>query len=118
MTTDRLISLNAAIEAVLSVPPGTPCRGLAIREALCALPDAWQPIETAPRDGSWIALAGGSIEYGWDGNTEPPYVVGQCSNWLNEETADPNWQFAWYDFGYYGEYKNPTHWMPLSEPQK
>ena len=71
----------------------------------------WQPIETAPRDGTWVLLAGGSIEYGWDGDSAPAVVAGQCVR------PDPEcWQFAWYDGGYYGEYENPTHWMPLPEP--
>lgn len=65
----------------------------------------WQPIETAPRDGSWVLLTGGDIDYGWDGENKPPLVVGQYVN--------GGWQFAWYDSGHYGEYKHPSHWMPL-----
>lgn len=65
----------------------------------------WQPIETAPRDETWILLTGGIIDYGWHNGDKPPVVVGQ--------SAKEGWQFAWYDGGYYGEYENPTHWMPL-----
>ena len=72
----------------------------------------WQPIETAPRDGTWILLTGGSIEYSWDGDSQPAAVVGQYAIALTTE----RWQFAWYDGGYYGEYVDPTHWMPLPEP--
>jgi hypothetical protein len=68
----------------------------------------WQPIETAPKDGTWVLLTGGDIDYGWDGGFKPSVVSGQ---W-----ADTRWQFAWYDSGYYGEYENPTHWMPLPPP--
>jgi len=75
----------------------------------------WQPIETAPKDGTWVLLSGGSIYYGWDGETFPPHVVAQFIGGpkYREEQC---WQFAWYDGGYYGEYENPTHWMPLPAP--
>lgn len=69
----------------------------------------WQSIETAPKDGSWVMLSGGRIDYGWDGESAPRVVVGQ---WANRAEC---WQFAWYDGGYYGEYENPTNWMPLPE---
>ena len=71
----------------------------------------WQPIETAPKDGTWILLSGGNIDYGWDNGERPPAVVGQYVLFHRKGS----WQFAWYDGGYYGEYENPTHWMPLPE---
>ena len=61
----------------------------------------WQPIETAPRDGTWILLTGGSVGWDWDGDSKPRVVAAQFS----ERNA-----------GHYGEYENPTHWMPLPEP--
>ena len=76
----------------------------------------WQPIETAPRDGTWILLMGGEIVYGWHSPSVPPMVVGQYTTHLNGQEVEPHWQFAWYDGGYYGEYENPTHWMPLPAP--
>lgn len=81
----------------------------AIETALEALTNPWQPIESAPRDGSWVLLTGGTIDYGWDGDTIPPVVIGQSC-------GESDWQFAWYDCGYYGEYENPTHWQPLPTP--
>ena len=77
-------------------------------------PSAWQPIESAPRDGEWIMLGGGKIVYGWYAE-QPPLVVGQ---WTTDAGGgdEGRWQFAWYDGGYYGEYEAPTHWMPLPEP--
>lgn len=65
----------------------------------------WQDIATAPRDGTWVLLTGGLIDYGWDGETQPPAVVAQAYG--------VGWQFAWYDGGHYGEYEAPTRWMPL-----
>jgi hypothetical protein len=77
----------------------------------------WQPIETAPKDGTWVLLSGGKIYYGWDGDSQPGVVSGQFSHWFNgSERSGGAWQFAWYDGGYYGEYESPTHWMPLPKP--
>ena len=75
----------------------------------------WRGIESAPRDGAWIQLAGGTIQYGWEAE-HPPAVIGQWSNYLNGGLVDDHWQFAWYEGGYYGEYCNPTHWRPLDAP--
>lgn len=75
----------------------------------------WQPIATAPKDGSWVLLSGGYIDYGWDAEDNPHCVVGQ--SYASRNWGDC-WQFAWYDSGYYGIYNNPTHWMPLPEPPK
>ena len=76
----------------------------------------WQPIETAPKDGAWALLTGGRIDYGWDGHDKPRVVAAQWTDCLNGGTTDWHWQFAWYDGGYYGEYIDPTYWMPLPEP--
>lgn len=67
----------------------------------------WQPIETAPRNGAWVLMTGGNSDYGWDGDTFPDVVSAQFVN--------GEWQFAWYDGGYYGVYDGPTHWMPLPD---
>jgi hypothetical protein len=63
----------------------------------------WQPIETAPKDGTHILA--------WR-NNNPPTVV----HWFDDPEAPgfytsvneiaPNYPF------------NPTHWMPLPEPPK
>ena len=81
----------------------------------------WQPIATAPKDGTWLLLAGGAIDYGWDGDDQPSCVAGQWTTELNGQTREKGcWQFAWYDGGYYGEYEAPTHWQhlpPVPDPQ-
>jgi Protein of unknown function (DUF551) len=68
----------------------------------------WKPIETAPKDSSWVLLKGGEVDYHYDHNAKkPPCVVGQYLT---------RWEFASYDGGCYGEYENPTHWMELPKP--
>lgn len=78
----------------------------------------WAPIATAPRDGTWVLLTGGKCDD--DEGDEPRRpVVAQWTTDLNGNTVDGHWRLAWYDcdyYGYYGEYSNPTHWMPLPPP--
>lgn len=70
----------------------------------------WQPIATAPRDGSWILLAGGEVDYQWDYDEQPPMVVG----FLHQgPLLGDLWMMGYFESGYIGEYENPTHWMPL-----
>lgn len=73
----------------------------------------WQPIETAPKDGTWILVSGGRTD---DEGDDRDVAVVQWTNYLNGETTEWHWQFAWYEGGYYGLYKNPTHWMQLPDP--
>ena len=61
----------------------------------------WQPIETAPKDGTWIVIcdgrhAGCFLAAYWDGDEEAPY------KWFTV------------DGSYHADF--PTHWMPLPEP--
>lgn len=67
--------------------------------------DEWQPIDTAPRDGTRIL--------GWCGNyTDICYLenkwidsaVGLQKVWMTDSCVD------------FGGYENPTHWMPLPNP--
>ena len=75
----------------------------------------WQPIETAPKDGTWILLAGGKVE---DDEDEFRMAIAKWTNYLSGRTTDWHWQHCFYDGGYYGSYDGPTHWMPLPEPPK
>ena len=59
----------------------------------------WQPIETAPKDGTPILI--------WDGEIQ--YV---CA-WVQRTPGD--WRWFEFDGEFYHSYK-PTHWMPLPEP--
>jgi len=74
----------------------------------------WQPIETAPKDGTWVLLfVPAEIP---DEDRGRHICAGQWSDQLNGRTAPPRWMFAWFDGGYYGYAGPPTHWMPLPEP--
>ena len=64
----------------------------------------WQPIETAPKDGTRLILGFALAESSWVG--EGYYHVGDC-NWY-EANTDPT--DSWSDSC------SPTHWRPLPAP--
>lgn len=75
----------------------------------------WQPIETAPKDGVAVLLWGGRP----DRCSDEMHPVDE--HWLMPRPVsgwwDHNrWRYCLYDSGYYGDYENPTHWMPLPDP--
>lgn len=76
----------------------------------------WQPIETAPTDGSTILVFVPSIHEGLIGNvrsarfehrvtTVNTLIVDDYTGWREVTSAD---------IGYV--LRNPTYWMPLPEP--
>jgi hypothetical protein len=76
----------------------------------------WQPIETAPKDGTEIDV--------WCGGEFPRRVT--CASW-REPTESEWWSHGgdtidtpdacWHDcFGPLGKDNTPTHWMPLPAP--
>ena len=78
----------------------------------------WQPIETAPKDGTRVLLFGGEQEV-WKSQRDSkagPMVVGWADG---TEYGEQAWRFCTYDSGFYGRLDTqPTHWMPLPEPPK
>ena len=58
----------------------------------------WQPIETAPKDGTWVLLSDGQTiwygQYGWDEEGDAVFFA-----------DGPG-------------IRDCTHWMPLPEPPK
>lgn len=75
----------------------------------------WQPIETAPKDGTWfVALAPDSTQ---DSQMPKPFVFTTC--WVKEQYAvwepvDEDTQKRRIDdhSHWYG-HEDPTHWQPL-----
>ena len=65
----------------------------------------WQPIETAPKDGSVVLLYVGMIR--------PDYA---CAHWNGHfwEVINPECVCD----GFWSEFGQPTHWMPLSPPAR
>ena len=85
----------------------------AAEQYLKAQPTDWQPISTAPKDGTWILLAGGETDEDddfADSNVQKSRPV--TAFW--DESYDV-WQFCYWDMNWRSGYKNPTHWMPLPE---
>lgn len=69
---------------------------------LKALRAGWQPIETAPRDGTQVLATWG---YTWEVNR--PHV----------EVCETGEEGIWfYSYDGHSPQVPPTHWMPLPEP--
>ncbi len=71
----------------------------------------WQPIETAPKDGTYLLVSNPKSSGSWIAAYQPVAVSGYRfddpwrSCMLNHYHLDPA-----------GRYLTPTHWMPLPEP--
>jgi len=80
----------------------------------------WQPIETAPKDGTHILIVpiGDLIEVGVGGNRKLPSVCEAFwqDGWYCDRTVS-GWQLANCDEEY-GCLTNASYWMPLPEPPK
>lgn len=71
----------------------------------------WMPIETAPKDGTPLLL------YGGDHDSPSDYWGEELpSNIAVAWFCNKKWRYCSYHSGYYGEWVNPTHWMPLPNP--
>lgn len=80
--------------------------------------DEWQPIETAPRDGTWIVVL--MSESTQDKDMPSPCVA--TARWVRETTK--HWEqirptkkeLVELDTSHWSNYENPTHWRPLPAP--
>jgi len=107
---DKVHPLTEAVARILAAQSPNATYGelanAAIREVLTFEPTEkmkmdWQPIETAPRDGTLILIAGGTF-FGVD------IAAWRRDGWCGGYGAE-----------YDGEYwHKPTHWMPLPPPPK
>lgn len=73
----------------------------------------WQPIATAPKDGTHILLFAAKAWYPMvERNAEDsPIWTGYFSRWVGGEGE---WTVSGMEF--HEGYGPPTHWMPLPEP--
>lgn len=67
-----------------------------------AVPEGWRPIDSAPKDGSWVLSAGGGAEFGMPVKWNIRVGAWECDacmleDWDNQAEG----------------YSRPTHWMPL-----
>ena len=83
----------------------------------------WQPIETAPKDGTTILLtAPGRVTVGewhpeqWPTASEYHGTTGEYLGQYETGECKPASWISW-DGGFFDE-DPPTHWMPLPEPPK
>jgi len=76
----------------------------------------WQPIDTAPKDGTVVLL------YGiWAGEIHGParskaFDIGSFQDGRSDFPGNDWWVLGTGD--YYECWMRPTHWMPLPEPPK
>ena len=89
-------------------------RGTVMAEAIAAIEELearnqWQPIETAPKDGTEVDLWGvNHLHYNKIGVRLNNIAWGRVTDWIGREYED--WQTG------RGEDFEPTHWMPLPQP--
>ncbi|MCV2448908.1 hypothetical protein [Paracoccus sp. DMF] len=69
----------------------------------------WQPISTAPRDGTKVDLWGiNHLHYDKKSYRKCDVAWGRVTDWMGRERDD--WQHGM------GEDFEPTHWLPLPQP--
>ena len=83
----------------------------------------WQPIETAPKDGTHVLLSySGRVTYGYWLHLEVGKLVGDCGGVCRcpeyDEPDEPPAPFWYSEDGGFTEEHPPTHWMPPPEPPK
>lgn len=78
---------------------------------------AWQPIETAPRDGTWFVIFIPEFE-------SQRYEVGRYNPYYSHNYEEVEGglykKVAWvgYEWDGFNNFGHATHWMPLPEPPK
>jgi len=74
----------------------------------------WQPIETAPKDGTWVILGGGKTTEEPMGDDKVDVKRPVVAFW--NENSWKGWEFCYWDGAWREGYENPTHWMSLTTP--
>jgi hypothetical protein len=103
-----VLAMKVAVEIEVASSLGTNTRGLAkiIDRAIKQRADAadWQPIETAPKDGSGVLLWWPQ----WWHDAHSGYF--KDNQWHSERAI-----ISWYEGNDNGD-PGPSHWMPLPTP--
>ena len=81
----------------------------------------WQPIETAPMDGTPVLVFGDDLNYPCEAYWEPrSCTMNILVGWYSHESMRQGWLCHDGSPDAYGSMDptqiNPTHWMPLPEP--
>ncbi len=71
---------------------------------------SWRTIETAPKDGQFLAFEMCALNYGpnYEGQRVPRVFI--CNWWKGDTHNRADWTDN------HGGYAFPTHWMPLPDP--
>lgn len=89
------------------------------RQSIVDNASKWQPIKTAPKDGTTILLAGGTWCDDDQDYKNPPRGV-MAARWRSSRAYGEtywHWTIAALEAGHsLATYDNPTHWMPLPPP--
>ncbi len=78
-------------------------------------PSSWQPIETAPRDGTWFLIC--RAQDGFDTYEVGQYLPLNFPHYIEVEGGlfrKENQQV--YDWHGFNNFHRATHWMPLPSP--
>ena len=70
---------------------------------------SWQPIETAPKDGTLVILYGGYFGVSLGSWREDDYLAERGEMWLDNSYDEYSTGFASWPL-------EPSHWMPLPPP--
>jgi len=76
----------------------------------------WQPIDTAPKDGSWVL--------GLDAESKTSGIVRWSSKddyiKRSKEQGTANWKYVahegWQSYEYDSAYDSPSHWLSIPNP--
>lgn len=72
----------------------------------------WQPIETAPQDGTYVMLANPKWQTAWQGYFRKHKEPGMGPHLSNEQVR------GWTRVGFMDFQLDATHWQPLPDPPK
>jgi hypothetical protein len=82
----------------------------------------WKLIDSAPKDGTWVLLAGGKTSEDFYRERKEPACVKRpvVAMW---EASEPDWDgregywvYDFWDGRWRSDYESPTHWMHLPPP--